>query len=47
MNWGKVGGIAGAVLFVVLLTIVAIGPGSSCSSREFPFLCLVAHVFGQ
>jgi hypothetical protein len=47
LNWGKVGGIAGALLFVALLAIVAIGPGSSCSSKEFPILCLVARLFGR
>jgi hypothetical protein len=47
LNWGKVGSIAGALLLVALLTIVAIGPGSSCSSKEFPILCLVTRVFGR
>jgi hypothetical protein len=47
LNWGKAGSIAGALLFVILLIIVAIGPGSSCSSKEYPFLCLVAQVLGR
>jgi hypothetical protein len=47
LNWGKAGGIAGALLFVVLLIVIAIGPGSSCSSKEYPFLCLVAQLFGR
>jgi hypothetical protein len=47
LNWAKVGSIAGALLFVILLIVIAIGPGSSCSSKEFPFLCVVAQLFGR
>ena len=44
LNWTKVGTVAGALLFVVLIVVVAVGPGT-CSHKDFPFLCLVTQFF--
>jgi hypothetical protein len=47
LNWVKAGSIAGALLFAILIVVIAIGPETTCSSKEFPFLCLVKQIFGR
>lgn len=45
-TWTRIGSIAGALLFVILIVAITVG-SEACSNKQFPFICLVNHLFGR
>ena len=44
MNWTKIGTVIGALLFVILIVMIAAGP-RDCEHKKYPFLCAVTQLF--
>jgi len=46
LNWTKVGTAVGALLFVLLIVIVAVAP-RDCEHKKYPFLCFATQLFSR